>query len=64
MKISFLYGGSVISRKSRILIEDIDLIEQVSIDVYRVRGTAVEYGSIIEKPKRYTRWTTITLDEE
>lgn len=64
MKLSFLYGGSIVTQNSRVLIEDIDLIEEISSDQYRVRGTAVEYPSIFEKPKRYTRWTTITLDED
>ena len=64
MKYSFLYGGSVISQKSRVLIENIDYIEEKDYGTLLIGGTAVEYASIIEKPKRYYRYTTITLPSD
>lgn len=64
MKLSFLYGGAIVTQKSRVFIEDIDIIEEVSSDEYRVRGTAVVYPSPFEKPKRFLRWTTLTLEDE
>ena len=63
MNLNFLYGGSIVTQKSRVLIEDIDYIEDQG-GMYLIGGTAVEYRSIFETPKRYYRYTTLIPESD
>jgi hypothetical protein len=63
MNLNFLYGGAIVTQKSRVLIEDIDYIEDKG-GMWLIGGTAVEYAHPFSQPKRSYRYTTLVPDSD